>query len=161
MFARQLQKQIFQFAFIWTLTIFKFIPMSLVIVSLRKTTTTQTCGPHITKLSLTTRPNVHMAAAIFVLYPMFNGGNHTQLSSRDHAIPSPCSIAFVSLTLKYDLKLCMVENTITFAVATCIIKSSKWFGMALKRTVGFNSTFRSVCSDRLLEKAFKDARHYW
>ena len=26
--------------------------------------------------------------------------------------------------------------------------------MALKRTVGFNSTFRSVCSDRLLEKCF-------
>ena len=26
-------------------------------------------------------------------------------------------------------------------------------GVVLKRTVGFNSTFQSVCSDRLLEKA--------
>ena len=30
---------------------------------------------------------------------------------------------------------------------------SNELGVVLKRTVGFNSTFQSVCSDRLLEKA--------
>ena len=33
---------------------------------------------------------------------------------------------------------------------------SKWVGVVLKRTVGVNSTFRSVCSDHLLEKTDKE-----
>ena len=42
-----------------------------------------------------------------------------------------------------------------FAVTPCTCNISKWVGVVLKRTVGFNSTFRSVCSDRLPEKAQK------
>ena len=50
---------------------------------------------------------------------------------------------------KYDME--------RFAVAPCIVMTiSKWFGVVLKRSVGFNSMFRSVFSDRFLERAEDD-----
>ena len=45
------------------------------------------------------------------------------------------------------------RNTIKGLRLHHVMKISTWVGVVLRRTVDFNLMFRSVCSDRLLEKA--------